>query len=177
MRKLRWLHRIVCVVLIAVCLTGCSDPSDKLRSSLNRYERITRGDIPSDIQLTIYYMHPKIFTQIPLSIEGIKNFPATEKIVVSAEELAPYWEDFRKLNSSVLQPIEEEPRLDVRLYYVLETSTSQKLLEVVTNDVNCNFFVNGIEVEYNSLFIELIWPFLPEDARTMYPRDTVTGTD
>ncbi len=172
MKHLSWARRVVCVILVVVFLTGCSGPSVKLRFALNRYERITRGGIPNNIHLTIYYVTPTLLTRIPMSVEALKLHPATEKIVVSAEELAPYWAEFQKLKSSVLQPIEEEPRLDARLYYVLETNTSKKVLEVVTNDVNCNFFVNGIKVEYNSLLFELIWPFLPEDARTMYPYKT-----
>ena len=128
------------------------------------YERMINGNIPDDLRLTIYYISPLIFTRMPLSAEDLVNDWDAKIITVSAEELSSNLAVLQKLKASVLQPVEEETYIDARIYYVFETSRSNKVLEVVSRSLRSSVFVNGVEVENNEIFYEIIEPFLTEEA-------------
>ncbi len=51
---------------------------------------------------------------------------------------------------------------------MLETGESGKLLEVTISEIRGNVVVNGMEVEFDPVFYELIELFLTEEARIMY---------
>lgn len=159
---------ITVILLLVSVLTGCANTSAQAQNPLADYEKMLSGDIPQDLRLTIYYMDPAILTLVPLSAEDLMSFSETKKIVVGSDELAANFEPFKKLNSSVLQPAIVTSYIDARMYYVLEAGDSGKLLEVTISQVRGNIFVNGMEVEHNRIFYELIAPFLTEEARIMY---------
>ena len=166
--------KIFCV-LLALCLlftttlTGCSGPSTRLQRSMKDYTQMLEGDLPEDLRLTIYYASLDFVTRAPVRVEDLILIPITRKIVVESEELAKHKELLKKMDASILQPVQEETYIDARLYYVFEVGESEKLLEVVVSPsqlykINGSVVVNGIEVEDNPIFYELIAPFLTEDA-------------
>lgn len=154
--------------LLVTILTGCSDPAAQLQDKLENYSKIVQADLPEDLRLTICYVDPLLLTTYPWSADTLINCDMTQKIIIEREEILSNIDAFKKMNWSVLTPTKNEPRINARLYYVIESGEHGKLLEVVISEVRGNVVVNGIEVEYNTLFYELIWPFLPEDARVMY---------
>lgn len=154
--------------LLVTILTGCSDPAAQLQDKLENYSKIMQADLPEDLRLTIYYIDPRILTAYAWNVDTLIKYDETQKIVIEREEILSNIDAFKKLNWSVLTPTKNEPFINARLYYVIESGEYGKLLEVVISEVRGNVVVNGIEVEYNTLFYELIWPFLPEDARIMY---------
>lgn len=164
MRNKCVLLRTICILVIVALLTGCVNTSTKLHFKMAAYERMISGDIPEDLRLTIYYISPLIFTRMPLSSEDLVHFPGVQKITVNAEELSSNLAVLQKLKASVLQPVEEEKYIDARIYYVFETGSSNKVLEVVSRSPRSSVFVNGIEVENNEIFYEIIEPFLTEEA-------------
>jgi len=151
------------IMLLIPSLTGCSSPSAQLRNSFRGYNAVISKDLPEDIQLTIYYIEPWILTQRPLSADDLINDSLAKKIVVEHEELSAQIALLSKLEPSILEPVKEETYLDARLCYVIETETHGKILEVAVSQVGENIFVNGIEVEHNSVLYEVIMPFLSED--------------
>ena len=153
--------------LLATTLTGCSNPTDQLNNALHDYIKMVEGDCPENLCLTIYYIDPEILTRKPLTAEELMSFPGVKKIRVESEELAAHFELFKKLEPSILQPVEESSGINARLYYVFETGESSKILEVIVWDTCGSIFVNGIEVENNTVLYELIEPFLSEEDRNI----------
>lgn len=150
--------------LLVMSWAGCANTSIQLQNALENYSKIVTGDIPQDLKLTIYYMDPQILTRIPLSAEDLINASFTQKIVIEHEELLKHLNLFQQLNAPILQPVKEKSAINARLYYVLESTASGKLLEVTVSQIYGTVFVNGIEVEDNPIFYELIAPFLTEEA-------------
>mgnify|MGYP003520259334 CR=1 FL=1 len=150
--------------LLTTILTGCSN-LPPLEEAMNDYSEIVAGDLPEDIRLTIYYLNPDILTRIPLSKDDLATFPGVVKINVNSEELASHWSLLKELNPSILHLVEKETHMNARLYYVFEVGDSNKILEVVISNIHGSVYVNGIEVEDNPIFYELIVHFLTEEGR------------
>ena len=164
---------LMLIILLVPSLAGCS-PSAQLRNTFSVYLDVISEDIPEDIQLTIYYMEPWILTQYPLSTDDLVKF-RDKKIVVEYEELSTQIALLSKLEPSILEPVKEETYLDARLYYVIETEAHGKILEVAVRDiVGQNVFVNGIEVEHNPVFYEIIKPFLSEEDIAILEKRCIT---
>ena len=166
---MKYTRKMVCLLLAAVMVLtshGCSDSKnqayDSLEASFADYLKAVEGDIPEDLRLTIYYIRPYIATRRPLSVEDLMNFTDVNRIVVESEGLAAHSELLRKLDPSLLQPATGESYINARMYYVLEAG-NDKLLEVIIS--TGSVFVNGFFVEFHPILLELIAPFLPEDAR------------
>lgn len=160
-------------MLLGVVLTGCEESPDRqLEKALSGYSKMLEDPLPEDITLTIYYMSPDIYTFHPLSAEDLiesvektKNPSSEKKIVIEYDVLSTHVDLLKKLNASVLQPYEEEPYMNARLYYVIETGDSGKLLEVVGNQFSGPAFVNGVPVVQDSVIFEVVAPFLTEEDR------------
>ena len=166
MKRKTVLQKIIVIFLFLSILTGCANTQPQ--NPLADYEKMLGGDIPQNLRLTIYYMDPTISTLLPLSAEDLMDFPETRKIVVEFDELAANFEPFKKLNVSVLQPVNGTPAIDARMYYVLEAGNGEKLLEVTISQVHGRIYVNAMAVEHNPIFYEIIAPFTPEEAHIMY---------
>ena len=158
-------------LLLAVGLPGCQNPSDPLHDALCEYSEIVARELPDDLYLTIYYMDPKISTRYPLGKDDLiafcdDGFGRIE--VIEAEELKSHAALFRKLDASALTPVQGEAHINARMYYVLASESSGKILEVIVNDIHGYVFVNGVAVEENPIFFELIKPFLTEEACNLW---------
>lgn len=152
------------VLSLVVCLTGCSH-STPLQDAMNDYSIMIESGMPEDLRLTIYYIDPTILTRRPLNQEDLVTFPGVEVIIVDSEEVAPHWEQLKELSPSVLQPVQEQSYVNARLYYVFEAGNSGKILEVVISEIRGSVFVNGVEVEGNPVFYDLIIHFLTDADR------------
>ena len=162
---------LLCLFLFVFNLTGCSNSSDQLRDALAAYSNMIDQGIPDDLLLTIYYMDPFICTRIPLSANDLMQNSMTQKIVVHSEALKNNSSALKKLDWSLLSPVKAEYPMDARIHYVIEKENGEKLLEVtISRFKDIAILVNHIEVEENPVFYELIYPFLPEDARKLVER-------
>lgn len=165
---MRRILAVLCLiaVLATAILIGCAEKSP-LERALAEYSKVVEGDPPEDIRLTIYYLSPMILTRVPLSGDDLATFPGVGIITVSSEELASHWALLKELTPSMLKPVQEESYMNARLYYVFETGDSNKILEVVISEIHGTVFINGIEVEDNPIFYDLIIPFLTEESRNV----------
>jgi len=157
------------VLLIMMAHPGCmivANENSTIDSTetTGKYTQILSGEVPADLQLTIYYMSPDISTRYPVDIERIVSIPATKKIIVDAEEIETNEEQLFRLATTERIPAHQKTYLDARLYYVLETESSGKILEVAMNNIYGDTFVNGIAIEDNLIFSEFIEPFLTQEA-------------
>lgn len=133
------------------------------KQAVAEFEKMLEKPLPEDLTLTVYYMSPAIFTYAPVMPEELKSFTGVKTISVDREYLAGHVEQLKKLNTSLLQPSEHMPGMNARMCYVFETGDGETLLEIATNGVDCDFFVNGMMVQYDPAFYEAIQPFLTED--------------
>ena len=165
------LRKALLLIIIGAILLGVLayywGPTLQLHYALKNYTKMITTGIPEDLRLIIYYIDPHILTRYPLSIDGLVGLDDVDIIEVDAQKLADHWELLRKLDAAALQPVEEKTYLDVRLYYVFETGDGNKLLEVAISEINGNVFVNGVEVEHDPVFYEIIAPFLSEEDHTV----------
>ena len=170
--------KIIIILLFAFSLSGCTilpvsqDPADEyspptrptLEEALAEYSSLMQSDLPEDTRLTIYYISPALLTRAPVSVEQLMTFSDVKIINVTAAELRQIQPLLKKLDASILQPVQEETYINARLYYVIETSDSNKILEVVTTNIlHQSVFVNGVEVENDPIFFDIISPFLTEE--------------
>jgi len=129
------------------------------------FELIEHGDF-DDITLTIYSMSRFDFTTtLPVSIYHLINWWDDYKtvVIVSGEDLVEYHGLLKQIINAELIPIDREPLVCIRLYYVFEHSEYGELFTFAGFGARWDMFVNGIEVEHNHVFYELALPFLPEN--------------
>ncbi len=169
MKRIRKMICVLLVVFLVLTSHGCSNSEkqeyDSLEDSFADYLKAVEGEIPENLRLTICCIPPGIATRRPVSVEELMDFPDASIIVVESEELAAHSELLRKLEPSILVPVEEESYIDARMYYFLEAG-NDKLLEVIIG--TGGVFVNGFAVEFHWILLELVAPFLPEDLREMW---------
>ena len=146
---------------IAVSSAGCGRFFAKRPVSFS--ELIKKGDI-SDLTLTIYYVSPYILYRAPLSVEDLMGTSRDDRIVVNGHNLEEYANLLNQLSDAWVVPVEEQTYLDVRLYYVFENRREGKMFDVATRGEGSGVFVNGIEVQSNDIFYDVIMPFLPEEV-------------
>jgi len=131
----------------------------------------------NDLTLTIYYMSFWFFTD-PVRLEHLIGGWYDNKgnliggwydykTVVIGRDLIEHRDLINQLFATELKPTETESVMDARLYYVFEHTEYGEIFSVVAWGLgNANVFVNGIEVEYNNIFLEVVLPFLPENLAT-----------
>ena len=167
---------IIVIVLAVIFSTGCGrDNIDQKETPLS-FSEIIESENLSDVTLTIYSM--KSFTLRQESADELINHPDTIKIVVSGRELKEHTDLLNQLINTELIPVENESRVDARLYYVFEHKEYGELFSFLAggavgtivfldgieavNTLSFTVFVNGIEVESNDIFYDVVRPFLAE---------------
>jgi len=157
--KNKLLKFIILLLLAVTVLTNCgSDDMHADKKPIESSELIENEDL-NDISLTIYYISPYILTRVPLSIEDLIKYSEVNKIVLRGN----YSELLTRLNNTTLIPVEKKSCLNARLYYVFETEKDGKIYDVALWGGNDSIFANGVEVEENDVFYNVIMQFLPEN--------------
>jgi hypothetical protein len=132
------------------------------------------------VNLTIYYMSPCITTRAPLSVDDLIygttamnekkkrdeiNGQYEYKIIVNGHKMEEYIDTLEQLRNTALLPIDNKTKISTRIYYVFEIKKEHKIFDVAMWGSTANsMFVNGIAVEGNNIFYDVIMPFLPEEA-------------
>ena len=148
----------IMVIIYIVALCGCSNTNQQ--EALCKYSKTTEDEF-SNNSLTIYYLPFSAYTVCPLSKNGLVSHSMIQKIYIDHDELSLHLEELKKLDLSIITPVEEEGRVNARLYYQLFLDNG-KYLDVVISAPGANMIVNGMEVEYNSVFYDAVLPFLPK---------------
>jgi hypothetical protein len=141
------------------------------KSSISLSEFLAQEDYEG-LRLTIFYLYPHTLTWIPLNIDGLTGglyeYKITIQGIIQEEDI---FEILTFLADIDLVPVENESRIDARIYYVFETEKGQKLFDVAMWGENESLYVNGVEVEENYLFYEVIRPYLPVQATEFFDFD------
>ena len=155
----------ILLFLVLTVFTGCSEDNTRLQKTLEDFSQALQQEPPNGLSLKIYYISPSIFTRAPLTVESLIRMSKEQEIVVDSECLREHAALLKQFRADVLTPVRELSFLDARACYLFETETGGTILEVALGGANNSVFVNGVEVEYNELFYDIIAPFLTEDVR------------
>ena len=150
---------IILVLATLVTLPACSH--SVTQNILDDYSKALADGIPKDLSLTIYYIPFSVLTRAPLGAEDLIKLTDVEKIVIGFDELLFQQDLLKKLNSSVIRPTEEECKVNARLYYFFELGNGDRLAEVTISQIGSAIVVNGIGVEYDSVFYDVVSSYLP----------------
>ena len=151
------------LVLLAIILTGCSKDMRPAKE-LEKYTKIIEDENFDKLSLTIYYINPTILTRAPLSVDQLIKYNNVNKIVISGSELKEHIDLLKQINKDVIIQVKKNTRLNARLYYVFETEEGKVLDVAMWGDDN-SVFVNGFEVKWNDVFLDIIKPFLTQEAK------------
>lgn len=153
------------ILFSIIALTGCRENSMTLQKAFNDFSQILEQAMLDGLRLKIYYLPPSIFTRAPLTVDNLIRSSSTQKIVIDSERLKEHIDLLNQLTADSLVPVKHKSHLAARLCYIFETDNDGTILEIAIGGINNSVFVNGIEVEYNDLFYDVIEPFLTEEAR------------
>lgn len=163
-----FLFGIILLVLLAATVlisSGCmSMQAENASVELSEHIECIKQGEEDELRLTIYYMSPYILTQWPQSERELIESGYEYKITVGRIRLREHIDLLEQVANADLTPIENESYVDARLYYAFETKKNRKIFDVCMWGSNGGIIVNGLEVEENHIFYEVVLPFLPEDA-------------
>lgn len=159
----------VLTLLAIAVLVGCkANNADNNINHLNEafkdYSQAIEQEMPNGFHLSIYYIDPSILTRSPLSVDELVHSSLVQTIIIDSEHLKENIELLKQLNADGLIPAKSKSKLNARLCYIFETDNNEKLLEVAVGGDNNSIFVNGVEVEHDDLFRNVIEPFVSEDV-------------
>jgi len=126
---------------------------------LSRY--IDNGNL-GELRLTIYYLSLYTLTIMPVSVDFLINDWYEQKITVCGDKLQEKIHYFNQVKGAKLLPTRKAGYVNARIYYVFETASGEKILDVVVCSTNFTLYVNGVEYEANVAFFNIIMLFLPE---------------
>lgn len=151
------------LLIITTLLTGCDADEPSTSERLAYFSRaIEKGDLWG-INLSIYYMGLTVFTPAPISIKHLMNWSGVDKYVIDGYTLQEHSDLLKRMIDTTLVPVGGKLHEDARIYYVFETEGGAKLFDVCLSSVTGNFIVNGVEVEKDNVFWDVLIEFLPED--------------
>ena len=160
------IYGLVAFGLIALnILTGCGGNDMRPKDVMNSLAKLTEKKNFDDLSLTVYYIDPHILTTFPLSVEGLISFSSVKKIVINGNEVGEHIDLFKKIRKNEIIPVKKTSRIDARFYYIFESVKDGKLLDVAMWGDDNSVFVNGLEIEGTDSFIDVVFPFLSEDAK------------
>lgn len=158
------LSYFVLALLAVTVLAGCRGNDVQLQKAFKDFSQILEQETMDALRLKIYYIHPSILTRAPLTVDDLIRGNLSRKVVVDSEQLKEHVDLLNQLNADSLVPVKHTSYLNARLCYIFETDDNGKVLEIAIGGENNNVFVNGVEVEYNDLFRNVVKPFLTEEV-------------
>lgn len=152
---------IIALIMLSACLMSVNKTANK---SILAFSEMVRNRDFSNLNLTIYYMSPYILTRQPVSEADLVNGKYGDKITIPGHLLEEYIDLMDQIINIELIPVKQKSHLNARLYYVFETSKNRKVFSASMWGKDNSIFINGLEIEENDIFYEIVFPFLPEDA-------------
>ncbi len=152
------------LLLLAFCMPGCaqskqSQDADVLDHLLDDYSKAIADGVPSDMCLTLYNnIVPYISSDRPVTKEDLVQIPIST--VIDSTELSSRIASLKKIETSVLQLPERSLPQNLMVYYCIETGASGKVLEVEISGKGGTMVVNGVEVQYDPVFFDIVSPYL-----------------
>jgi len=138
----------------------------RARSAIDRFVLRVEQDRLDDVRLLIYFMSPFVNTSRPIDIEALINWHYSTRVVVESDELRQHAHILRQLNSSTLIPDTRGSEMDLRIYFVFETTNGRRLFDAAISmwRADGTMSINGRDFKRSDMFIDIIMPFLPDAA-------------
>ena len=157
---------IVFLVISVAVLTSCEESNMRPNRALDNFIRIIEQGNISDLRLTIYHMYFSVLTPFPFSLDQLMdNHSGHHRIVVDGSQLEEHIELINQIRHVTVTPMDRGTRIDARLYYVFETvDNNRKVFDFGMWADDDTVFINGVQVKANSIFLDIIIPFLPENV-------------
>jgi len=158
---------LISVVILAGCSGRGSDMSPE--EALEYFVTQARSGNLVDYRLTIYFFYPDFLPWLPpANLNDLKQSEFVSIITVGGGwlDMTFGWdvELSNQISVNSLLLVEEGSRMMPRIYYVFETNRGRKIFDVAMWGDNGSIFVNGLEIERNVVFYDIIRPFLPQNA-------------
>ena len=160
-KAFRFFAALLLAIAVLISSAGCDMLFKKTPVSFS--ELIEKGNI-SDLSLTIYYVCPPFFTFAPWSIDELIEFSKEYKVVVDGSSLEEHIDLLTQLGDTEPVPVENTSYINARMYYIFENKVQRKTFDVAMWGNDWNIYVNGVEVQSNKFFFDIVMPFLPEEA-------------
>jgi hypothetical protein len=125
----------------------------------NLLVQIDRGNL----HLTIYYLDPSKLTLLPVGIDSIVDGGYDFKFSIDDTSLSEQNELFGQLKNTSLELVEQESRIDARIYYIFEDKKDRKILDICMWGDNDSIYINGVEYQWDVVFYNIIRPFFTDD--------------
>ena len=161
-QKMIFYGLLIFALIALIFFIGYRRNTMRSKESIINFSQLTEHENFEDITLTIYYLNPFALTYAPLSVEGLMNGGYEHRIVIGSSDLMLYIDLFIQIGDIELISVEQESPVNARLYYKFENNLKNETFSVAMWGRNDSMFVNGLEVEEESIFYDVIMPFLPE---------------
>lgn len=155
---------LMLALLVTTILASYGGNNVRLQKAMDSFSNLIEKGTLDKLSLTIYYMDPITLTRAPLSVDDLMNFSSVKKIVIHDINLEQHMDLFKQITNAELKPVKNKSRIDARIYYFFETEESGNIFDVAMWGDHESVFVNGLEVERNEVFLNVVMPFLSEDA-------------
>ena len=154
---------VIVVTTLVIIKENDMDNDIDPRESLTKFSNlIENGDI-YDISLEIYYIDPYIESYAPISVSDLINMRDWErtKFTISGDKLKEQIDSLNKISSLVLVPVETKYPVDARVYYIFKYK-NRKIFDIAMWGEGRCIFVNGVAFKENTIFYDIIVPFLSD---------------
>jgi len=155
---------------------GEDTKADMLPHLLDDFSNAIADGVPADMRMTVYNRTPYMGDLAPVRKADLIQ---TDKYVIEAAELSARIDQLNQAASATLKEPRKTRYKDLKVYYYVETGTDGIVLDVEISGKNRTIFVNGMEVEYDPAFYELVEPYLetytPEPVPESESWDTEGG--
>jgi len=134
---------------------------------------VNQGNV-DELTLTIFYMSPAIMTGTPVSVASLMreyDNLGGKKIVIEGSELKEHIDLFERMSNTEPISVDGEFRIDARIYYVFRSKSGRRVLDIAMwgyQDKASTIIMNGIGVEENDIYYEIIAPFLIEEEARFF---------
>jgi len=163
---------LVAVLLLFTSLLIYSERDLFSKNPMVAFSRMVEQGYIDSLTLTIYYVRAAVYfgtagdaDDLLRGWSGFSDDDA-EKVVVKGSQLKEHIDLLQRMSNTELVPvpIENPSRINVKIYYVFKTIWGQKVLDIAMWGYNGSVFINDVEFEKNTIYYEMMVPFLSEAA-------------
>ncbi len=189
---------VILIIICAVLLDYYNKPENKLRAQIRKFEKIINKRDTDGLSLTIYYTTPYDRHELYWTKEQLISYVNMHQNDLGEKTIYEEVDSKRlrniikilgeiKADNIVLaeEPVGFEGVENARVYYSFKKN-EKELLDVIMwsssenglplwNGQWLNIFVNGVEIEANQAFYDVVLTFLPHQQAKQF-RDYITGT-
>lgn len=168
---------VVSLMLAVTTLSSCGGTNMTPEEGLSYFVQQRRDGTLGNYRLRIYYASPGVMRSWSRPVRSVNDLIRRgheHSVTVNGEGLMvpSVWDAdlLHRIETAELIRVENESNVRARIYYVFETNRGRRIFDVVMFGdnwgigVNWTVFVNGVELEWDDIFYDIIRPHLPLHA-------------